>query len=129
MNGRTEKQKVGDLGERAAAKMLEDKGFTVVTCNFHTRYGEIDIIASDEKYIVFAEVKTRNIDSAAGGAEYVDARKQKKIILSAMLWIEQNNCDLQPRFDVVEVEYDRRSASIINTGHIENAFDAHDHIF
>lgn len=124
MRSRTEKQKAGYHGESEAAKLLESKGYKVVERNFHTRYGEIDIIARDEKYIVFAEIKTRNTSSIACGAEYVDAAKQRKIILSAMLWSEKNGCDLQPRFDVIEVEYDRRTDSILYIGHIENAFDA-----
>ena len=59
------KKSIGQLGEEAAAKYLENKGYEILDKNFQNnigrRLGEIDIIALDKKNdeIVFAEVKTR----------------------------------------------------------------------
>ncbi len=35
-------------------------GYTFIDANYHSRFGEIDIIVADDKYIVFVEVKTRD---------------------------------------------------------------------
>ena len=123
MKNKTEAKTIGDMGENAAAHMLSEKGFQIIKRNYHSRYGEIDIIAVNDKYIVFAEVKTRNTSSIARPSEWVDKRKQKKIISTALIYLQENITDLQPRFDVIEVEYEKTTLSVVNVNHIENAFD------
>ena len=49
----------GKLGEDVCAWYLEKHGYTVVARNVHSRYGEVDLIAENESYICFVEVKTR----------------------------------------------------------------------
>ena len=44
---------------RLAAQHLEAHGYEVVARNFRTRFGELDLIARDERFLVFCEVKTR----------------------------------------------------------------------
>ena len=51
----------GHLYETEAVRRLENSGYTILERNYNTRYGEIDIIASNEKYRVFAEVKERKL--------------------------------------------------------------------
>ena len=94
----------GRLGEKAAADFLCGKGYTVAEKNYHSRFGEIDIIASDNRYIVFAEVKTRPRGSLLLPREAVDAKKQSRLIKTAMMYLSCHDIgDLQPRFDVIEV--------------------------
>ena len=93
----------GELGEQYAAKYLTGMGYEIISQNFHTPYGEIDIIASKNEYICFVEVKTRSKNSIARPAAAVNVKKQQKIIKSAMIYLSQNCCDFQPRFDVIEV--------------------------
>ena len=52
-------RKIGMRGEDIAAEYLINNGYTVTARNYHVSHDEIDIIAEDEKYIVFAEVKAR----------------------------------------------------------------------
>ncbi|MBR4723303.1 MAG: YraN family protein, partial [Clostridia bacterium] len=52
-------KQIGDFGESAACRFLEERGIKVLKRNYHERGGEIDVIAKDGKTIVFAEVKTR----------------------------------------------------------------------
>lgn len=54
----TEKQKIGRLGEEIAVKYIENKGFSVIECNYRKKYGEIDIIAEKGGAIHFIEVKS-----------------------------------------------------------------------
>ena len=110
----------GAGGERAAEKYLTVNGYTLKAKNYSCRYGEIDLIVSDGKYIVFVEVKTRRHGSLVSGAQSVTANKQQRIKRTAQIYLQENQSDLQPRFDVVEVECKNGRYSIIN--HIENAF-------
>ena len=94
---------LGQWGEALAAAYLETKRYTVVACNYACRFGEIDLIVSNKKYIVFVEVKLRKSDAFAAAADFVDRRKQERLRTTAELWLAQHETALQPRFDVVEV--------------------------
>lgn len=112
---------IGSDGETAAANYLKRKRYQIVGRNYSCRFGEIDIIARKGEYIVFVEVKTRKNEDFAMAREYVTYGKQQRIMKTAMLWLQQNDTDLQPRFDVIEVigEGFRREIR-----HIEDAFTA-----
>ena len=94
---------VGAWGEDQAAHFLKKKGYRILARNYSCRFGEIDLIVSDRRYLVFVEVKLRKSDFVARAAEFVDYRKQNRLRTTAALWLSQNETDLQPRFDVVEV--------------------------
>lgn len=114
-------RELGKLGENAAAYHLSAKGYETVERNRHSRYGEVDIIARGHGYIVFAEVKLRTAGAMVGGLEAVDRRKMTKLIKTACLWLAENPCELQPRFDVLAVT---PCGSGFTVEHIENAFGA-----
>mgnify|MGYP003288756232 CR=1 FL=1 len=116
----TEKAVTGKLGEDFAESYFIKKGFTV-TRNFHSRYGEIDLIAENSELLVFVEVKTRKADSMTSPRESVDIYKQKKIIKTAEYYIMKTESEKQPRFDVFEVF--QQSERIYKFSHIESAFD------
>ncbi len=116
-----EKEKPGLIGEMYAAKKLREKGYDIYTANYRCRFGEIDIVAADDKYIIFTEVKTRSSGAIALPREWVDERKQEKLVKTAALYLQKNPVDLQPRFDVVEVYLDNEH-KVESINHIENAF-------
>lgn len=93
----------GAWGEALAAKYLQKKRYKVVATNYRSRFGEIDLIVSDRKYLVFVEVKLRKSDKFASAFEYVDARKQERIRTTAALYLSEFPTQLQPRFDVIEI--------------------------
>ncbi len=117
----TEKAVTGRLGEEFAENYFIKKGFSV-TRNFHSRFGEIDLIAENGEFIVFVEVKTRKSGSMLSPKESVDVYKQKKIIKTAEYYIMKTGSEKQPRFDVFEVF--QQNGRIYKFGHIESAFDA-----
>ena len=78
-----ERDKAGKNGERLTAEFLRSKGCTVIKMNYHSRFGEIDIIAETKEYIIFTEVKTRAEGSLISPAEAVDAHKRRRLILTA----------------------------------------------
>ncbi len=110
----------GSAGESAAANYLRRKGYKILEQNFSCRFGEIDIIARKGAYLVFVGVKTRKTEDFAMAREYVTYAKQQRIIKTAMLWLQQNDTELQPRFDVIEVVGEGLRRKI---RHIENAFE------
>ncbi len=74
-----------------------------MAAGFRCRFGEIDLIVRDRKFLVFVEVKLRKQAKFAKALEYVDRRKQDRIRITASLYISQNPTQLQPRFDVIEI--------------------------
>lgn len=113
----------GAWGETVAAAYLRKKGYRIVQQNFSTRFGEIDLIVQDARYIVFVEVKTRKSDRFGAAREAVDLHKQRRLIATAEQWLQRNPTNLQPRFDVVEI-YGEEDLPVRSIEHIENAFDA-----
>ena len=93
----------GAWGEALAAEYLRKKRYTVVAAGYRCRYGEIDLIVRDRKFLVFVEVKLRKSGDFAKAMEYVDHRKQDKIRVTASMYLSQNPTKLQPRFDVIEI--------------------------
>ena len=118
-----EKKLVGRFGEHTAAEYLKKKRYKIVGLNYSCRFGEIDVIAENKKYIVFVEVKLRKSNSFAEAREFVTQSKQEKIIKTASLWLSLNETGLQPRFDVIEIYAPEGAESkAVKINHIENAF-------
>lgn len=116
------KRAVGDLGEDAVCAYLTAQGCGILCRNFTVKGGEIDIVAQKDDFLLLVEVKTRKPGAMVSGAAAVDAKKQRRLIHAAEQYLLRNPCDLQPRFDVAEVEY---SGSFVrHIEYIENAFDA-----
>lgn len=118
------KADIGKMGEDFAAEYFIKKGYVVIERNYHSRYGEIDLIAQNDEYTVFVEVKTRGEKRIASAREAVNFSKQKKIILTAMKYMQERMVYNQPRFDVFEVM--QKDGSIYDFNLIENAFDLND---
>ena len=93
----------GAWGEALAAEYLRKKHYTIVAAGYRCRFGEVDLIVKDRKYLVFVEVKLRKNGDFAKAMEYVDRRKQDRIRVTASMYLSQNPGKLQPRFDVIEI--------------------------
>lgn len=116
----------GRWGEAVAADYLRKKHYKILSGNYRCRMGEIDLIASNRKYLVFVEVKTRKDSSFAAAAEFVDFHKQQRLIAAARLYLSQNETALQPRFDVIEIYAPQGTETKKPTvRHLENAFEVH----
>ena len=117
----SEKEKPGLWGEIYAARFMRENGYEIITANYRCRLGEIDIIAKKDGFLVFTEVKTRSPGAIAPGREAVGSAKQERIIETASLFMQKNNYDLQPRFDVAEV-YRSESGALERIEYVKNAF-------
>lgn len=100
------KRTLGDRGEQAAEAHLERHGYRIRERNYHTRWGEVDLIAEEGGYLVFVEVKTRR--SLRGGLprESVGPLKQQRLTRAAYSYLAAHRDEMPCRFDVVEVLLD-----------------------
>lgn len=110
----------GKLGEDFVAETLKNKGYRIVERNYHSRFGEIDIIAADDKYIIFVEVKTRKTIGITNPLEAVTVAKQRRIICTAKYFLMNHPYKLQPRFDVAAVETENKI--IVSLNYLTDAF-------
>lgn len=93
----------GAWGEQIAAEYLRKKRYKLLAAGYRSRFGEIDLIVCDRKFLVFVEVKLRKSGQFAKALEYVDQRKQNRLRTTAQIYLSQNPTELQPRFDVIEI--------------------------
>ena len=103
------KQMTGNAGEREATKYLSNLGYEILCNNFRCIQGEIDIIAKDQKELVFIEVKTRRSTRYGEAREAVDEKKQKHIKNAIRYYLYKNNLENEfVRIDVIEVYIQKR---------------------
>ena len=125
-------KKLGWLGEEAACRYLEKRGYKIIERNYIKnwsafRKGEIDIIARKSGAIFFIEVKTSvqdfNKESYFLPENRVNFKKKRQIESLAQSWLFEHNfsVDSQWQIDVVSVQVDlkRKKARI---KHFENIF-------
>ena len=117
-----DRQTLGQFGEDCAVRYLRRKGYTSLERNYRCRLGEIDIIAKRRGYLAFVEVKLRRDDRFGTAREFVTRAKQERILKTAMLWLSQNELELQPRFYVIEVYAPQGADGPVKIEHLENAF-------
>jgi putative endonuclease len=100
----SQKKILGRWGEDIAVQFLERKGYTVLTRNFFTRYGELDIVAEIEGSLIFVEVKTRSSNNFAYPEESVTTRKQQRMLHAAEQFFAQNPASPTSwQFDIIAV--------------------------
>lgn len=112
-------RRMGDIEEIRAVDFLENNGYEIIERNFRCKFGEIDIIAKDEKYLVFVEVKYRSSMLYGSPAEAISLKKQRRIYKVAQLYILKKGIpmDFPVRFDAVLIIGDEISV-------VKNAFGA-----
>lgn len=120
---RTEKRKVGDIGEGLAVKYLESHGYRIVDRNFSCKTGELDIIVlkPKEHLLSFVEVKSRNTLSYGLPCQAVTLHKQRCIKLTAKYYLLIHPCYQKYliSFDIVEI---LRLSKGTYLRHLKNAF-------
>lgn len=97
-------RRIGSQAEAQAAEYLLAQGYTLVTRNFHSRCGEIDLIALDGDTLVFVEVKARR--STKVRAELaLDDTKARKFIAAACDYLHAvGEPDRRVRFDLIAID-------------------------
>ena len=106
---------IGKWAESFAAASLEDRGMRIVGRNFRTRFGEVDLIASDGETLCFVEVRARRSSAFGSPSETVTASKARRIIAASQEYLQQDGALwMDWRIDVAAVELDKwgRPASV-----------------
>ena len=110
---------LGERGEKLTKEYLEGLGYQIIASNWRERKFEIDLIAIDKQEIVFVEVKTRSTSFFGNPEEAVTNKKQQHLINGADFYIQENEIDLECRFDVIAIILNTNQQEIT---HIKNAF-------
>jgi putative endonuclease len=110
---------LGIKGEILALEFLEKKGFTILEINWRFEKTEVDIIARHNNTLVIAEVKTRTGSTFGDPEESVGIAKQKNLAIAAEEYLEQQNLDMDVRFDIISITFGEAAPEIY---HIEDAF-------
>ena len=114
----------GSAAERAAARYLRSIGWTIVRRNYTCPHGEMDIVAVEDRCVVFVEVRSTSFDDATRPAESVNNIKQARLTKLALYFLQKNRLLGQAaRFDVLAITWPsgQREPKII---HHRQAFDA-----
>jgi putative endonuclease len=95
---------IGSYGERVAAAFVRRHGYRVLTRNYKTERGEIDLVCRHENVLAFVEVRSRAGDLFGRPAESLDARKEDALRAAAEDYMKLlKRDDITHRFDAVEV--------------------------
>jgi putative endonuclease len=112
---------LGKEGERRAAIFLKNLGYQILTRNYRSPFGEIDLIAKDKDTICFIEVKSRSSKRFGLPGEALTSTKQKHMSKAALCYLKENKfLNEKARFDVVTLAYNGAGPELEL---IKNAFE------
>ena len=115
--GTIEQQKhlLGQWAEQTALLFLQSQQYQYVNKNYHSRFGEIDLIVKRDNELVFVEVKTRSAGSYAEACEVISYSQQRKIIKTAQFFLQRypNYYNFDCRFDVICFDFPQKLAKTV----------------
>jgi putative endonuclease len=117
------RQHLGRLGEQLAAEHFARLGFSVLAQNHKTRFGELDLVLSDGRTLVFCEVKTRRLGSGEP-FDSLHGAKRSQVRKIAAHWLSEPSdrpWHEELRFDAIGVLLDRDDG-LVRLDHVEGAF-------
>ena len=112
----------GRKAEALACRLLQEKGFRILSRNYRCRVGEIDIVAEAAGQLIFVEVRSLGPSARHLPEETINRTKQQRLSKVALAYIQANRMeDRSARFDVVAVENTMGSAPTLR--HLPDAFE------
>ena len=93
----------GKSSENSALQYLQQNGLRLITQNFHSRFGEIDLVMLDNDTYVFVEVKQR-ATGINDGIESITLSKQRKLMRTAQYYLVKLGRDVACRFDALIID-------------------------
>jgi putative endonuclease len=93
-NGRTTSLRIqiGQRGEWIASQFLIEQGYTILSQNWRSKHGELDIVATINSQLVIIEVRTRTMKSLSTFGipeESITHHKQNKLRKLALLYMQR----------------------------------------
>ncbi len=83
-----DKKQTGKIGENLSKKYLLSKGYTYIQSNYHSKFGEVDLIFMDNQELVFVEIKARTSDKFGLPIESMSPKKRLKILKTALTFLD-----------------------------------------
>ena len=109
----------GKAGEEAAARYLEQNGYTIRDRNWRKNHLELDIVATKHEELVIVEVKTRSNTDYIEPQDAVNWQKIRRIVIAADAYVKHFRIDVPVRFDIITAVGD---AGAFEIEHIKEAF-------
>ena len=117
------RKELGAKGEKLAARFLKRKGYKIIQRNYRCKLGEVDIVAEQDKTLVFVEVRTQQTEKFGPPQYSINSAKRSHISRVALFYIKEKRLVEQScRFDVIAITFPSGSRKP-NIEHIENAFE------
>lgn len=109
------KHLLGQWAEQTALLFLQSQQYQYVNKNYHSRFGEIDLIVKRGNELVFVEVKARSAGSYAEACEVISYSQQRKIIKTAQFFLQKYPAygDFDCRFDVICFDFPQKLAKTV----------------
>ena len=114
----------GRRGEEFAARHLKRCGYRILSRNFRTKFGEIDVVAARDRQLIFVEVRSRSSTKKVSAQESITPRKISRIKAAAELYLARMRLThMDYRFDVITVTPARNRLRRYSVEHLKNCFD------
>jgi len=110
---------LGKEGEKAAVDYLQKQGYTILRTNYVYQKAEIDVIARQGNVLAIVEVKTRSTLEYGLPQDFVKPKKIKLLVMAINRFIEEEDLDVDARFDIVAVH---KKGSDFDIEHLKDAF-------
>lgn len=115
--------KKGRLGEKVARLFLEKKGYVWMESNYSMKGGEIDLVMTNDDFLIFVEVKLKTGDDFGNPEEMINKNKIANIKRVAQLFLmEKTNLTKKYekyRIDAVCIQTDKNK-KVEEIRHYEN---------
>lgn len=116
---------LGQRGEAIAAEYLISQDYTILSRNWRSKLGELDIVATINHQLVIVEVRTRTIQSLTSYGipeESITQHKQNRLRKLALLFMQRfPNLPKNIHFDCIFVIITKQNECIKIT-HLKDAF-------
>lgn len=116
------KSSIGRLGEDYAASFLTSQNYQIIARNYHSRFGEIDIIAKKNHELIFVEVKTRTSENFGTAEEALTFQKREKILKTIFDFLNKNPSFFSWKVDLIAVKLTAEQ-KLKNINHLKNILD------
>ena len=92
---------IGKYGEEIARDYLKRKGYKIIAQNYKTKRGEVDIIATHKKVLVFIEVRTKQHEWFGTPEDSIGTQKIRKLTWNARAYVARMRHEGFYRLDAV----------------------------
>lgn len=83
---------VGTVSESTAADYLVDRGHSILSRNWKTKYCEIDIVSILDDTVFFSEVKHRSSNVSGDGLSAITSKKLRQMTFAARMFCHLQHC-------------------------------------